>query len=174
MLAIAEDEGAARAAYALKLLQSDGRLAIAAAGKDPDTGQLVTRTNTVTGPAAIVLTTTSAQVDEELLNRCLVLAADEDRHQTRAIHAAQRRARAVDMRLGHPADIRLTVDGKNRCRQARRRRSRCASGVMATPPRPDSGQRKTRQPPETARSSRQSRTGSPRMAINLQADRWTA
>ncbi len=96
VLAVAEEEGASRAAYALKLLQSEGRLSIASTGKDPDTGMLVTRTYQVTGPAAIVLTTTSIEVDEELMNRCLVLAVDEDREQTRRIHAAQRHARTLD------------------------------------------------------------------------------
>ena len=38
----------------------------------------------------IFLTTTAIDIDEELLNRCLVLTVDEDREQTRAIHALQR------------------------------------------------------------------------------------
>jgi DNA primase len=96
VLAVAEEEGASRASYALKLLQSEGQLSIASTGKDPDTGTLVTRTYQVSGPAAIMLTTTSIEVDEELMNRCLVLAVDEDREQTRAIHAAQRHARTLD------------------------------------------------------------------------------
>src|SRR5262249_54414565 len=33
---------------------------------------------------------TSVQVDEELLNRCLVLTVNEDREQTKAIHQVQR------------------------------------------------------------------------------------
>lgn len=37
ILAIAEEEGAERASYALKLLQSDGELTIASTGKDPGT-----------------------------------------------------------------------------------------------------------------------------------------
>lgn len=49
----------------------------------------------MTGPAAIMLTTTSIVVDEELLNRCLVLTVDEGTGQTRAIHAAQRHARTL-------------------------------------------------------------------------------
>ena len=52
VLAVAEEEGAERAAYALKLLQSDGELSIASTGKDPATGRLVTNVYTVTGPAA--------------------------------------------------------------------------------------------------------------------------
>ncbi|MET4898980.1 toprim domain-containing protein [Sphingomonadaceae bacterium jetA1] len=42
-LAIAEEEGARHAAYALKLLQSQGALTIASTGKDPATGKLVTQ-----------------------------------------------------------------------------------------------------------------------------------
>ena len=90
VLAIAEEEGAERAAYALKLLQSEGRLSIASTGKDNASGRLVTHTYEVSGPTAIILTTTAIDVDEELLNRCLVLTVDEARDQTRAIHVRQR------------------------------------------------------------------------------------
>jgi hypothetical protein len=41
------------------------------------------------------LTTTAIEVDEELLNRCLVLSVDEDREQTRAIHRRQREAQTL-------------------------------------------------------------------------------
>jgi DNA primase len=90
VLAIAEEEGAERASYALKLLQSDGELSIASTGKDAASGRLVTHTYSVKGPSAIVLTTTAIDIDEELLNRCVVLTVDEAREQTRAIHARQR------------------------------------------------------------------------------------
>jgi DNA primase len=96
VLAVAEEEGAERAAYALKLLSSDGQLSIASTGKDTVTGRLVTHTYTVTGPAAIFLTTTAIDVDEELLNRCIVLAVDEGREQTKAIHARQRQSQTLD------------------------------------------------------------------------------
>jgi DNA primase catalytic core len=89
-LAIAEEEGVRQAAYALKLLQSQGTLTIASTGKDPATGKLVTQDYTVEGPVALMLTTTAIDLDEELKNRCLVLAIDESREQTRAIHARQR------------------------------------------------------------------------------------
>ncbi len=95
VLSIAEEEGANRAAYALKLLQSEGELSIASTGKDTASGRLVTHTYSVKGPTAIVLTTTAIDVDEELLNRCLVLTVDEDRAQTQAIHAAQRAAQTL-------------------------------------------------------------------------------
>ncbi len=92
---LAEEEGASRAAYALKLVQSEGELSIASTGKDTASGRLVTHTYSVKGPTAIVLTTTAIDVDEELLNRCLVLTVDEDRAQTQAIHQAQRHAQAL-------------------------------------------------------------------------------
>ncbi|NJL27795.1 MAG: hypothetical protein HC897_07805 [Thermoanaerobaculia bacterium] len=90
VLAIVEEEGAERASYALKLLQSEGELTIASTGKDPATGKLITHEYRVEGPVALLLTTTAIDVDEELLNRCLVLTVDEGREQTRAIHRLQR------------------------------------------------------------------------------------
>ncbi|AKH63586.1 DNA primase [Photorhabdus thracensis] len=90
ILAIAEEEGVRQAAYALKLLQSDGELTIASTGKDDASGNLVTKQYTVKGPVMLMLTTTAIDVDEELLNRCLVLTVNESREQTEAIHALQR------------------------------------------------------------------------------------
>jgi hypothetical protein len=99
VLAIAEEEGSAKASYALKLLQSDGSLAIASTGKDA-TGRLVAHEYKVAGPVAIFTTTTSTSLDEELMNRCVVLAVDEGREQTRAIHERQRSARTLEGILG--------------------------------------------------------------------------
>jgi len=96
ILAIVEEEGASRAAYALKLLQSEGELTIASTGKDPQTGELKAQTYRVEGPVALFTTTTAADLDPELQNRCLVLAIDEGRDQTRAIHALQRHRRTLD------------------------------------------------------------------------------
>jgi len=90
ILAIVEEEGAEKASYALKLLQSEGELSIASTGKDPHTGRMVTQEYRVEGPVMIFLTTTAVDIDEELLNRCLVLTVDESREQTRRIHEQQR------------------------------------------------------------------------------------
>lgn len=95
ILAIAEEEGAANASYALKLLQSEGEVTIASTGKDDNTGQLVTREYRVEGPVMLFLTTTAIDIDEELMNRCLVLSVNEGREQTRAIHQAQRARRTL-------------------------------------------------------------------------------
>jgi len=96
VLAIVEEEGAARASYALKLLQSEGALSIASTGKDPSTGKLVTHQYRVEGPVMIFLTTTAIDLDEELLNRCLVLSVNEDREQTQAIHKLQREQQTLE------------------------------------------------------------------------------
>lgn len=95
ILAIAEEEGASTASYALKLLQSEGEVTIASTGKDAATGNLVTQEYRVEGPVMLFLTTTAIDIDEELMNRCLVLSVDESREQTRAIHVAQRRRQTL-------------------------------------------------------------------------------
>ena len=91
ILAIVEEEGAEKASYALKLLQSEGELTIASTGKD-EQGRMKTEEYHVEGPVMIFLTTTAVDIDEELLNRCLVLTVDESREQTKAIHDLQREA----------------------------------------------------------------------------------
>lgn len=96
VLAVVEEEGASRAAYALKLLQSEGELTIASTGKDPASGKLVTHEYRVEGPTQLFLTTTASELDEELLNRCLVLTVDEERAQTRAIHDKQREKQTLE------------------------------------------------------------------------------
>jgi DNA primase len=101
ILAIAEEEGVRQAAYALKVLQSQGELTIASTGKDPATGMLVTQQYRVEGPVMLFLTTTAIDVDEELVNRCLVLTINESREQTRAIQQRQRSCRTLAGLLAH-------------------------------------------------------------------------
>jgi len=96
ILAIAEEEGVAQASYALKLLQSEGQLTIASTGKDPGTGRMETQEYHVEGPVMIFLTTTAIDIDEELMNRCIVLSVDENREQTRAIHTQQRKNETLE------------------------------------------------------------------------------
>jgi DNA primase catalytic core len=96
ILAIVEEEGAEKASYALKLLQSEGELTIASTGKDPNTGRMETQEYHVEGPVMIFLTTTTIDIDDELLNRCLVLSVDESAEQTARIHERQRKARTLE------------------------------------------------------------------------------
>jgi len=103
VLAVVEEEGAARASYALKLLQSEGELTIASTGKNPSTGRLETHEYHVEGPTQLFLTTTASELDEELLNRCLVLSVDEERAQTAAIHRLQREKQTLEGLLARRA-----------------------------------------------------------------------
>ncbi len=96
ILGIAEEEGVSEASYALKLLQSQGELTIASTGKDAQTGKMITQEYHVEGPVMIFLTTTAIELDEELLNRCLVLTVNETREQTEAIQHRQRFEETLD------------------------------------------------------------------------------
>lgn len=113
ILAIAEEEGVRQAAYALKLLQSDGALTIASAGKNEQSGELVTREYSVQGPVMLMLTTTAIDVDEELLNRCLVLTVNESQEQTQAIHAMQRHGQTLEGLLAQSEKQYLTALHQN-------------------------------------------------------------
>ncbi len=120
ILAIAEEEGAERASYALKLLQSEGELTIASTGKDAATGRMETQIYHVEGPPQIILTTTAVDLDEEYANRCLILTVDESREQTRRIHALQREEETIEGHLSkvRAAHIRKTHQNAQRLLQA--------------------------------------------------------
>jgi len=120
ILAIVEEQGAERASYALKLLQSEGELTIASTGKDPATGRLVTQEYRVEGPVMIFQTTTAVDMDEELLNRCIVLTVDEGREQTRAIHERQRLARTLEGMVARQERERILTLHQNAQRLIRR------------------------------------------------------
>ncbi|AXR62011.1 CHC2 zinc finger domain-containing protein [Leptospira mayottensis] len=96
VLAISEEEGVERAKYALKILQSEKKISIASAMKDPTTGRTVTEEYSVEGPVVIFLTTTNLEIDEELENRCLILTVNEGREQTRTILEIQRELETLD------------------------------------------------------------------------------
>ncbi|MBU0617452.1 MAG: CHASE2 domain-containing protein, partial [Planctomycetes bacterium] len=95
-LAISEEEGADRASYSIKLMQSEHRLCIASAGRNPKTGKLETHEYRVNGPAQIMFTTTAEEVDEEMQNRCLVITSNATREQTKKIHERQRYAETLE------------------------------------------------------------------------------
>lgn len=95
-LSIAEQEGADSAAYSLKLMQSAGKLSIMVPVKNPETNEMTTQSRTVEGPVALFMTTTAAEIDDELQNRFLVLTVDESAQQTAAVHVAQRQRETKD------------------------------------------------------------------------------
>jgi len=96
ILAISEEEGVEQASYALKLLQSEGEVTIASTGKNATTGNLETQEYHVEGPVMLFLTTTAIDIDEELLNRCLILTVNESLEQTEAIQKIQRASQTLD------------------------------------------------------------------------------
>jgi len=96
ILAIAEEKGLEQAVYALKTLQSEGILTIASTGRNTDKGRLEPQFYKVRGPVMIIFTTTNAELDDELLNRCLILLLNITAEQTRAIHQLQRKKRTLE------------------------------------------------------------------------------
>lgn len=96
ILAIVEEEGAQKVSYSLKLLQSEGKISIASTGKDPVTGKMITHEYTVEGPVMLMISTTSIDIDPELLNRCIVLTVNETREQTERIQEVQRKMETLD------------------------------------------------------------------------------
>ena len=96
LLAVAEEEGVEKATYPLKILQSEKELRIATTVKDPKTGEFKVQNKCAKGPCAILLTTTAADIDEELTNRFILLTVNEDRQQTQAIHQKQRQAKTLN------------------------------------------------------------------------------
>jgi DNA primase len=98
-LAISEDQGITEAAYALKLLQSEGKLTHATVGKNSQ-GNFQMQSHEVEGPVQLFLTSTRMVLDEELVNRCFVLTVDESAEHTRAI---QERQRILETRSGKAA-----------------------------------------------------------------------
>jgi DNA primase len=116
ILAIVEEQGAEKATYALKLLQSEGELMIASTGKDASTGRLVTQEYRVCGPVMIFLTTTAIEIDEELLNRCLVLTVDEDRDgRSTSCSANGRLSKACSLAARAPRSSRSTRTRRGCC-----------------------------------------------------------
>jgi DNA primase len=115
VLALEEAEGLGEAAYSLRALQSAKKLTVATTTKDPVTGKMRTDHYEVHGPVAVLLTTTSASLDEETASRFLTLTIDESREMTETVLAAQRHR---DTLAGHLAELdRSAVIAKHRTAQ---------------------------------------------------------
>jgi energy-coupling factor transporter ATP-binding protein EcfA2 len=108
LLSVAEEEGAQQAAYSLRTLASDQRLAIAATRTDPQTGKLHTEHYEVEGPVSIIITTTSPEAfDEETRSRFVQLTLDESAKQTEAILERQRRQYSLEGQLERAASVEI-------------------------------------------------------------------
>jgi hypothetical protein len=87
VVVVAEQEGAERAEYSLRVAMSEGTLTVLVPEKGED-GRIVTRKHEVPGPACFITTTTRAQVHDENETRVLEVNLDESPEQTqRIIHA---------------------------------------------------------------------------------------
>jgi hypothetical protein len=115
LLALEEAEGLGEAAYSLRALQSAKKLTVAATAKDLVSGRMQTAHYEVHGPVAVLLTTTSASLDEETASRFLTLTIDESPEMTQAILSAQRHRDTLE---GHLAELgRAPVIAKHRTAQ---------------------------------------------------------
>jgi energy-coupling factor transporter ATP-binding protein EcfA2 len=84
LLVVEEESGARQAAYALRVLQSAKRLAVATPKGSHE----------VEGPVAVIVTTISSELNDETKSRFLVVSVDESREQTRRVLEAQRKREA--------------------------------------------------------------------------------
>lgn len=115
VLAIEETHGLGEAAYSLRALQSAKKLTVATTAKDPLTGKIKTEHYSVRGPVAVLLTTTSASLDEETSSRFLTITIDESEAMTETILASQRHHDTLEGYLGELD--RLAVIGKHHAAQ---------------------------------------------------------
>lgn len=90
LITIAEQEGAEKANYSLRVLISAKVLTAVITSKDPATGRLQAETKRVEGPAAVINTSSDPNLDRETLSRYVVTHSDQSREQTRKIQQRQR------------------------------------------------------------------------------------
>ncbi len=86
LMVVEEESGVTQAAYALRVLQSAKRLAVATPQGSHE----------VEGPVAVIVTTTSSSLNDETKSRFLVVSVDESREQTRRVLEVQRRRETGD------------------------------------------------------------------------------
>lgn len=96
LLIVDERDGSEEAEYPIRTLQTRKVLKLAVPVKDPSSGKIKTAILEIHGPIAYMESTTDGHINPENANRCFELYLDESESQTRAIFAAQRRARTLE------------------------------------------------------------------------------
>jgi DNA primase catalytic core len=96
LLIVDERDGSEESEYPIRTLQTRRVLTLAVPLKDPNSGKIKTTVLEIHGPIAYMESTTDQRINPENANRCFELYLDETEAQTRAIFAAQRRARSLD------------------------------------------------------------------------------
>ena len=89
-LSIEEEEGSSEASYSLKTLLSAKVLQIISTTHDPNTGKKRADEYKTEGPVAVMVSTTSPEIEAELASRTLIISIDESHEQTYSIHTKQR------------------------------------------------------------------------------------
>ena len=89
-LSIEEEEGSSEASYSLKTLLSAKVLQIISTTHDPNTGKKRADEYKTEGPVAVMVSTTSPEIEAELASRTLIISIDESHEQTNNIHDNQR------------------------------------------------------------------------------------
>jgi len=113
LLIIEERKGSESADYSIRTLQSRQKLTQGVVIKDPATGRMYTKTNTVEGPIAYLETTTDGMVNPENSTRCFELSLDESKDQTRKVHARQKSDRTIDGLSRHDRSHRIVKKHQN-------------------------------------------------------------
>ena len=96
LIAIEEEEGAQGAGYSIRHLLSAHGLTTMTTVKDEVSGKLVSVSHEVKGPASMMITTTSSEVNYETYTRFIVMTVDESRKQTQEILASQRKKETLE------------------------------------------------------------------------------
>ena len=81
-LSIEEEEGSSEASYSLKTLLSAKVLNVATTTQDPQTGKKKAEEYRTEGPVAVMVSTTSPEIEPELESRTIVISVDESIKQT--------------------------------------------------------------------------------------------
>lgn len=98
-LSIEEEEGSQDANYSLKALLSAKTLTIASTTQDPVTGKKRADEYKTEGPLALMISTTSAEIEPEFESRTLVISVDESESHTQKIQEQQKYHRTTEGRL---------------------------------------------------------------------------
>ena len=98
-ISIEEEEGSSDAGYSLKTMLSAKVLHVASTTTDPQTGRMKADEYRAEGPIAVMVSTTSPDIEPELASRTLLITIDESKEQTSRIHDKQRIARTLEGRL---------------------------------------------------------------------------
>jgi hypothetical protein len=86
IIVIFEKHGGERADYAIRTLQSEGKLKILVPIKNPETGQFETQTIEKEGPTGFVTTTTASQIHAENDTRNISMFPDQSSAQTSRVY----------------------------------------------------------------------------------------